>query len=86
MVRRTVDWRRTDGKQAQKIFHRHQHRILQGLRNLHPGLSQEVLALDDRQKAFANAPEQCTGCLNCEIYCPDFAIDVSELEEVSLHV
>lgn len=46
----------------------------------------KVLALDDRQKAFANAPEQCTGCLNCEIYCPDFAIDVSELEEVSLHV
>lgn len=45
-----------------------------------------MLALDDRQKAFANAPEQCTGCLNCEIYCPDFAIDVSELEEVSLHV
>jgi len=46
----------------------------------------KVLALDDRQKARVRAAEQCIGCLNCEIYCPDFAIEVEELEEAMAHV
>jgi 2-oxoglutarate ferredoxin oxidoreductase subunit delta len=43
----------------------------------------QVLRLSDRLKAEAVHLEQCTGCLSCEIYCPDFAIDVTEVE---LHV
>lgn len=46
----------------------------------------QVLVLDDRQKASVQAADRCIGCLNCEIYCPDFAIEVDELEEVGLHV
>lgn len=40
----------------------------------------DVLAMSDRQKALVVKVEDCTGCLSCEIYCPDFAIDVEEVE------
>jgi NAD-dependent dihydropyrimidine dehydrogenase PreA subunit len=39
----------------------------------------DVLYLTDRQKAAVQNVETCTGCLSCEIYCPDFAIDVEEV-------
>lgn len=39
-----------------------------------------VLAMNDRAKAMVVAIGDCTGCLNCEIYCPDFAINVEEVE------
>lgn len=41
----------------------------------------DVLHLDHRQKAVAAAANRCTGCLNCEVYCPDFAIDVQEVAQ-----
>jgi len=41
-----------------------------------------VLALNDLRKAEVRRPEACTGCLSCEIYCPDVAIHV---EEVAFH-
>lgn len=40
-----------------------------------------VLRMTDRQKAVAEASDRCTGCLNCELYCPDFAIDVQEVAQ-----
>jgi 2-oxoglutarate ferredoxin oxidoreductase subunit delta len=39
-----------------------------------------VLAMNDRLKANVVNLKDCTGCLNCEIYCPDFAINVEEVE------
>lgn len=39
----------------------------------------DVLFLNDRQKAQVQNVETCTGCMSCEIYCPDFAIDVAEV-------
>jgi len=38
-----------------------------------------VLALNDFRKAEVRRPEACTGCLSCEIYCPDVAICVEEV-------
>lgn len=40
----------------------------------------DVFLMSDRQKAVPEQVEACTGCMNCEIYCPDFAIDVQEVE------
>lgn len=40
----------------------------------------DVLAMSDRLKAEVRDIQKCTGCLSCEIYCPDFAIDVQEVE------
>lgn len=40
----------------------------------------DVLIIDDLLKAVATQVDACNGCLNCEIYCPDFAIDVQEVE------
>jgi 2-oxoglutarate ferredoxin oxidoreductase subunit delta len=40
----------------------------------------DVLKINDRDKAIVVNLEACTGCLNCEIYCPDFAINVEEVE------
>jgi len=40
----------------------------------------QVLRLDERHKAVAAHIDACTGCLICEISCPDFAIDVKEVE------
>ncbi|MFZ5823220.1 MAG: 4Fe-4S dicluster domain-containing protein [Bacillota bacterium] len=40
----------------------------------------DLFVINDRQKAVVTTTEGCTGCLNCEIYCPDFAIDVQEVE------
>lgn len=39
----------------------------------------KVLEMNDRQKAAVVLVDACTGCLNCEVYCPDFAIDVQEV-------
>ena len=36
----------------------------------------EVLALDERGKAFVAQPEACIGCRICEQHCPDLAITV----------
>lgn len=41
----------------------------------------DVLAMNDRLKAQVIKITDCTGCLSCEIYCPDFAINVEEVEE-----
>lgn len=40
----------------------------------------DVLLMNDRAKAVVGNIKDCTGCLSCEIYCPDFAIDVQEVE------
>ncbi|MFZ5814364.1 MAG: 4Fe-4S dicluster domain-containing protein [Bacillota bacterium] len=40
----------------------------------------DVFVINDRQKAVAAHEDACSGCLSCEIYCPDFAIDVQEVE------
>lgn len=39
----------------------------------------DVLFLTDRTRAAVQSPAACTGCLACEIYCPDFAIVVEEV-------
>ena len=41
-----------------------------------------VLALDDKDKAFAARIEACIACRLCELRCPDLAIEV-EVEETS---
>lgn len=38
--------------------------------------SKNVLAMNEDGKAFAKHPENCVGCNKCEIYCPDFAINL----------
>ena len=40
----------------------------------------EVLAMKDGKAWVANL-ESCTACGLCELYCPDFAIEVLVLEE-----
>ena len=40
----------------------------------------DVLAMSERSKAQVTKLQDCTGCLSCEIYCPDFAITVEEVE------
>jgi len=40
----------------------------------------DVLAIGEKQKAEVVKIEDCTGCISCEIYCPDFAITVREVE------
>ena len=37
---------------------------------------QKVLEADDLSYPIVKAPEKCTGCLLCEMRCPDFAIVV----------
>ena len=32
-------------------------------------------------KAVVVRPENCIGCLNCELHCPDFCIEIKEMEE-----
>ncbi|HWI50926.1 MAG TPA: 4Fe-4S dicluster domain-containing protein [Symbiobacteriaceae bacterium] len=39
-----------------------------------------VLGMSERLKAEVLRIADCSGCLNCEIYCPDFAINVEEVE------
>ena len=36
----------------------------------------KVLELDKNGKAIVKKEEECIGCKNCEIRCPDFAITV----------
>ena len=41
----------------------------------------EVLAMDDNRQVYAKAPEQCIACHMCELRCPDFAINVEEVNK-----
>ncbi|MCK5914793.1 MAG: 4Fe-4S binding protein [Deltaproteobacteria bacterium] len=41
----------------------------------------EVLAMDENRKVFTKAPEKCIACHMCELRCPDFAINVKEVEK-----
>lgn len=43
----------------------------------------EVLAMDENRKVYAKAPEKCIACHMCELRCPDFAINVKEVEKQS---
>lgn len=43
---------------------------------------EHCLALDEREKVIAVAPELCTGCRLCEFLCPDFAIAITPREAV----
>jgi 2-oxoglutarate ferredoxin oxidoreductase subunit delta len=36
----------------------------------------DVLASDDKGQAYVAKLEACTGCLLCELLCPDLAINV----------
>lgn len=36
----------------------------------------EVLALNNKDKAYAKAPENCIVCRLCESICPDLAIEI----------
>jgi 2-oxoglutarate ferredoxin oxidoreductase subunit delta len=36
----------------------------------------EVLALSDKGKVYAAQPDLCINCGQCELRCPDFAIQV----------
>lgn len=40
-----------------------------------------VLKKDKDGKAEAVYPEECVGCMICELHCPDFAIYVNEKED-----
>ena len=43
----------------------------------------EVLAMDENRRVFAKAPEKCIACHMCELRCPDFAINVKDVEPVA---
>ncbi len=36
--------------------------------------------MDENGRVFAKAPEKCIACHMCELRCPDFAINVEEVE------
>ena len=38
----------------------------------------QVLDLDELGKVYEKAPENCISCGQCELRCPDFAIQVSK--------
>jgi 2-oxoglutarate ferredoxin oxidoreductase subunit delta len=40
---------------------------------------QEVLGLDENEKAVVLNPEDCIACGMCELRCPDMAIEVEAL-------
>ncbi len=40
----------------------------------------KVIALADSGEVMIVKSDACTGCLMCELRCPDFAVDVTELE------
>ncbi len=43
----------------------------------------KVLAAEEPlMKAVVARPEDCTACLLCELYCPDWAINVEEAGDV----
>ena len=42
---------------------------------------QNVLEMDDDEKAFAARPEDCICCMMCELRCPDLAIEILTEEE-----
>ena len=37
-----------------------------------------VILLDEQGRPYIDIEENCIGCRNCEIHCPDFAITVKE--------
>lgn len=37
--------------------------------------------MDENRKVFTKAPEKCIACHMCELRCPDFAINVKEVEK-----
>ena len=39
--------------------------------------------MDENRKVYAKAPEKCIACHMCELRCPDFAINVKEVEKQS---
>jgi len=41
----------------------------------------EVLAMNDECKVFVKYQEKCIACHMCELRCPDFAINVKEVEK-----
>ncbi len=38
-----------------------------------------VFTTDHDDKAVVNKPEECIGCRQCELMCPDYCINVEEL-------
>jgi ferredoxin len=42
----------------------------------------EVLAMDQRRKAYAKTPEDCIGCLSCGYLCPSGALQHADYHEV----
>ncbi|MCD6292133.1 MAG: 4Fe-4S binding protein [Deltaproteobacteria bacterium] len=40
----------------------------------------EVLVMDENRRVSAANPEKCIACHMCELRCPDFAINVKEVE------
>lgn len=47
------------------------------------GKPENVFTRDDDGKAVVVKPENCSGCMNCELHCPDFCVEVKEMEEQS---
>ena len=41
---------------------------------------EDVLGLDDNEKAFVMNPEKCVSCGMCELRCPDMAIELTEAD------
>ncbi len=39
-----------------------------------------VFDADDEGKAVVKSLEKCIGCLSCEVHCPDYAIEVVEVQ------
>ena len=44
------------------------------------GKPEGVFTLAPDGKAVVTHPENCNGCLSCEMHCPDFCVEVSEKE------
>lgn len=42
-----------------------------------------VFTTDHADKAVVIATERCTGCRQCELLCPDFCVECTEVEEAA---